>query len=242
LNTIFVLQADSEGYMLKMELGPANIVFDLDGTLTDPFEGVTKSINYALTQLGFEGLPPEQLKKYIGPPLKDTFAELLKKSALVDEAIHKFRERYFDTGYKENVPYPGVWQLLAGLHGSGANLHIATSKRQDIAQTVILHFGFDPFFKSVRGSGGLNAEKSQLLVQIKRSDPRPVNIMVGDRCFDMVAAKKGGFTSIGVLWGYGSREELMAHGAQATASSLAHLPAIIQKIVDRKSHAKASPN
>ena len=121
--------------------------------------------------------------------------------------------------------------MLTALYRSGASLHIATSKRQDIARTVVKHFGFHPFFKSVLGSGGLHTRKSHLLKQIQHPHPQPLDIMVGDRSFDMEAAKTCRFASIGVLWGYGSREELLAHGAQTLAQKMSDIPEIIQNII-----------
>ena len=203
--------------------------FDLDGTLTDPREGITKSIAHALERMGHEPPPLQQLEFAIGPPLRGTFAQLLcdDRRESVERAIDYYRERYTAVGLFENAPYPGIGDTLAGLRSAGATLFVATSKPHTYATRIVEHFGLRPHFEFVHGSelDGTRDDKRELLAHILEQhglDPAGTS-MVGDRGVDMSAARHHGLTAIGALWGFGSREELLEAGAQRLCAGHAEL-------------------
>ena len=192
------------------------ILFDLDGTISDPRDGIVKSLNYALTKMSLDRHEGHVLEKYIGPPLKIIFGDLLPNPTKEDisQAILFFRERYFDVGWKENVLYEGIEEVLRDFFDRDYQLYLCTSKREDIAIRIIKDFGLFKYFVSIRGCE-TDKTKGQLINEMishqKRDDD---NIwMVGDRCYDVIAAKENGIGSIGVLWGYGTRDELKNAGA-----------------------------
>jgi len=195
-------------------MNPIIIVFDLDGTLSDPVVGIAASINHALKRLGLAPRPQEALEKYIGPPLQDIFSDLLdtRDEESILEAIGFFRERYFKVGYRENMLYPGIEETLESLKNGGYTLYIATAKKESVARSVTDYFGISTCFKDVLGCG-LQRRKVDLLREIRVREKRGRLIMVGDRKHDMAAGKETGCFCIGVLWGYGSREELRQSGA-----------------------------
>ena len=191
-----------------------NIAFDLDGTISDPAIGITLSLNYALDKLGFPQKDTSLLLKYIGPPLNEIFEDLLGKSdkERIKSAITLYRERYFSCGYRENVIYPEIEAALKELSSNDNNLFIATSKRTDIAKSVTEYFGITHYFKDILGCG-LKRKKDELLSEIKKRECTDSLIMVGDRSHDVVAGKATQCFCIGVLWGYGSKKELLDSGA-----------------------------
>ncbi|NLD37784.1 MAG: HAD-IA family hydrolase [Desulfatiglans sp.] len=186
------------------------VIFDLDGTLSDSAEGIIRSINYALPKLGYDEQKREDLLQYIGPPLNITFERLtgIKDKEFLLKAVNIFRERYFTTGFKENVLYDGIRDVLKLLVNQGNILCIATSKRKDIAENVLRHFEIFEYFTQVHGSD-IYRKKADLLMDML-NDPllnnRPM-IMIGDRDTDFIAAKEAGMPSIAVRWGYGNDDE-----------------------------------
>jgi phosphoglycolate phosphatase len=190
------------------------IAFDLDGTISDPVVGISASINHALDKLGQPVRQPQELQAYIGPPLQDIFADLLGQNdpQRIRSAITFYRERYFQIGYRENVIYPGMQELLAGLAASGHTLYIATSKKTSIARAVTDFFQISKYFKHILGCG-LNRKKYDLLTRIQEIENTDRLVMVGDRFHDMHAGKKCHCFCVGVLWGYGSKQELLDAGA-----------------------------
>ena len=205
------------------------IAFDLDGTISDPVVGISASINYALDKLGLPPRNPQDLEAYIGPPLQDIFADLLGKAggANIHSAIAFFREKYFRTGYRENVIYAGIKELLAGLVANGHTLYIATSKKTSIAKAVADFFKITQYFKDIFGCG-LNREKHELLTRIKTIEDTDRLVMVGDRLHDMRAGKKCHCLCVGVLWGYGSKEELLGAGAD----KICHNPQELEEYIN----------
>ena len=143
------------------------VLFDLDGTISDPSEGITKSINFALKSLAVSPHPAHRLLRFIGPPLFQIFSELLdtEDERLIMKGVMKFRERYFDVGYKENTLYPGILKVLDHLSSDGHPLYIVTSKRTDIAKKVLLYFKIDRYFKGVFGCG-LKKDKARVLSEV----------------------------------------------------------------------------
>ena len=208
-----------------MKPGPReHLLFDLDGTLTDPRDGIVRCVQHALAELGAAVPHESALERYIGPPLRDTLRELLPgREPAIERAVELYRERFVPVGMFENRVYPGIPQLLQALVQAGRTLHLCTSKPHPFARRILEHFGLAPFFASIHGSeldGTLN-EKGELLAHILRQERlAPAScLMLGDRRFDVEAAAQCGVASVGVLWGYGSRAELQAAGAGWLAES-----------------------
>ncbi len=212
-----------------------HLLFDLDGTLTDPFPGITKCIQHALVSLG--RLPPsdESLRWCIGPPLKKSFATLLGSEGehLADAALAKYRERFGSIGLFENAVYPEIEAALDDLKNVGYSLGVATSKPTMYAERIVAHFGLKKYFRTIDGSelDGTRADKTTLIAYILKRDAIAPDdaLMIGDREHDMIGARQNGVAGLGVLWGYGSREELAAAGAYAYAALPRDLPAAIKK-------------
>lgn len=192
-------------------------IFDLDGTISDPSEGITASLNYALENLGLPTKPPLSLTKYIGPSLLDIFSDLLatNDNELIQQGISFFRERYFEKGYKENVLYPEIESVLIKLKQNHI-MYIATTKKPEIAEAVVQYFNISNYFKEVLGCG-TQRKKVELIKEIKAKESRTDTaidiIMIGDRFIDMKAGKSMGCFCAGVLWGFGSKHELLDAGA-----------------------------
>jgi phosphoglycolate phosphatase len=206
------------------------VLLDLDGTLTDNHVGIASSIRYALERIGAADPGDRALRGCIGPPLRESFAQLIDKAspATVERAIDAYRERYATLGWRENVAYPGVGDSLATLHAAGVRLFVCTSKPAIFATRIVAHFGFDAFVERVYGAdlAGALDDKCALLAHALESErlDRSDCIMVGDRNHDIRAAHANGVRAAGVLWGYGTREELAgAHRLLATPAELASL-------------------
>lgn len=194
------------------------IFFDLDGTLTDPKPGITRSIQYALQRLDHPAIPSEdELTWCIGPPLRTSFVRLLGGDHAADRAVSLYRERFSDIGLYENRVYDGIGDVLMTLRASGHRLFVATSKAHVFADRIIDHFGLRSHFEYVFGAelDGTRVEKSHLLeYALKEAAVDPAKtLMIGDRSHDMIGAKNNGMKGIGVLYGYGSRDELIEAGA-----------------------------
>jgi len=194
------------------------IFFDLDGTLTDPKPGITRSIRYALQKLDHPAIPSEdELTWCIGPPLRASFVRLLGAETSADHAVSLYRERFSDVGLFENAIYDGIDDVLTALGNSGHRLFVATSKPHVFADRIIDHFGLRDHFEHVFGAelDGTRSDKSHLLeYALKQAAVDPAKtLMIGDRSHDMVGAKNNGMKAIGVLYGYGSKDELIGAGA-----------------------------
>jgi phosphoglycolate phosphatase len=200
------------------------LLFDLDGTLTDPRDGIVRCIQHALAELGVAVPHDTALERYIGPPIRDTFRELLPgHEASVERAVELYRARFLALGMYENRVYPGIPELLRSLCDAGLALHLCTSKPHLFARRILEHFALDAFFTSIHGSelDGTRNEKGELLAYIlEREALVPADCaMIGDRRFDIEAASHNGVVGIGVLWGYGSRAELELAGAPHVVAS-----------------------
>jgi len=200
-------------------------LLDLDGTLTDPFIGISRCIGHALETLSVPVPDHEALKSWIGPPLRNSFELYLDScgGGDADEAVRLYRERFADIGLYENTVYNGITALLEGLYRRSVPLFVATSKPTVYAQQIVRHFELGRWFKAVHGSelDGNYSNKNDLLGYIVDQwslDPAEC-VMVGDREFDMRAARHHGMAAIGVLWGYGSERELLEAGAESLVSS-----------------------
>lgn len=194
------------------------IYFDLDGTLTDPKPGITRSIQYALDKLDRSIPPADELTWCIGPPLRGSMKKLLGSDDLADRAVALYRERFSDIGLFENEVYPGIEDTLSALARSGRRMFVATSKAHVFADRIIDHFKLRVYFERVYGAelDGTHSDKTDLLRHALQSmgiDPSQA-VMIGDRSFDMVGARNNGMTAVGVLYGYGSEAELRDAGAQ----------------------------
>jgi len=188
------------------------LLFDLDGTLSDPLVGIGRSINYALAHFGYPELPLSQLAAHVGPPLDQTFTSItgLGSSAAVNGFVAKYRERYGEIGYSENVLYPGIPEVLHSLASAGIPLGVCTSKRADFAEKILELFGLRSYFSFVCG-GEIGIQKWQQIQDLlAKGTVSQSTVMVGDRAVDIGAAHRNGLPAAGVLWGYGSREELAA--------------------------------
>jgi phosphoglycolate phosphatase len=206
------------------------VFFDLDGTLIDPRIGITTSICYALERLGRDVPDPDSLLWCIGPPLQGSLATLLQTEdgELERQALEFYRERYRATGVYECALYEGIPEALAKIHAAGAAIYLATSKPTVFAETILAHLGIAGFFDGVFGSelDGVRTDKSELLAHClaSLSCSAAGAVMVGDRKHDVVGAKANGMPCVGVLYGYGTKEELIDAGAIALVESPSELP------------------
>ncbi|WP_394919713.1 HAD family hydrolase [uncultured Robinsoniella sp.] len=195
------------------------MLFDLDGTLTDPQEGITNSVAYALEQYGIHMEDRSSLNKFIGPPLKDSFMEYYGFTEdRAEEAVWKYREYFNEDGIFENKVYPGIPQMLQHLKDQGKILIVATSKPTVYAKRILERFELSQYFADVQGSemDGRRTKKEEVISYALEQNQITDNaqaVMIGDREHDIIGAKKCGLDSIGVLFGYGSREEMEGCGA-----------------------------
>lgn len=233
------------------------ILFDLDGTLTDPKVGITKSVQYALRALGIEEPDLDKLEPFIGPPLKDSFMEFYGfDNKQTEIAVEKYRERFVVTGIFENEIYSGIEQMLANLHHAGCKLAIASSKPTELVERILEHFAIKEYFDVVVGSemDGTRSRKEEVVEEALRrlvpqifanpseksaeaSGSQPSNekalrrsiVMVGDRKFDIEGAKAFGLTGIGVAFGYAQEGELEQAGADFIVETVAELEGLLIK-------------
>ncbi|GGH19667.1 HAD family hydrolase [Paenibacillus segetis] len=212
-----------------------NILFDLDGTLTDPKEGITKCVEYALNKFDIHVDHIDQLIPYIGPPLHESFVELgglSPENALL--AVEYYRERFRAVGMFENSVIPGFPELLQYLQDEGYSLYVATSKPTVFAEQILKHFELDHYFKHIVGSNldGTRSKKQeviQFVLDENQISPEQA-IMIGDREHDIIGAIGCGVESIGVLFGYGSEQELRSAGADHIAAGVEEIRNIISHI------------
>lgn len=191
------------------------LLWDLDGTLTDPKVGITLSVQYALSQLKYPLPNVDDLDWIIGPPLRESFKTLLQTtdSALLDLAMKLYRERFKEKGLYENVVYPGIPELLSRLQDNGCIHMLATSKPKIFAKKILQHFSMDSYFSVIMGSelNGQFVEKEVLIGEVLKQVPldlRSKTVMIGDRKFDVQGARANHIDVISVGYGYGTVEEL----------------------------------
>lgn len=201
---------------------PSFLIFDLDGTISDPAVGIGRSINYALQHFGYPTIQDHEVSQFIGPPLDATFHALTgsASSEHIAALVAKYRERYADVGFSENTLYTGIPEALEFLTSEGIPLALCTSKRVDFAHSILQMFGLRHHFRFLSG-GDIGVHKWQQLAEmLANASISPKSIMIGDRAVDIDAARTNGLSSVGVLWGHGSLEELKA----ANPSSLLIVP------------------
>ena len=212
------------------------IFMDLDGTITNPAEGITRCFEYALNHFGIEVEDRTQLEKFIGPPLRQSFKEGFGfDDEKATEAIAKYRERFNPTGMFENEVYDGMETALQTLKEAGKVLIVATSKPESMAVKILEHFGLDGYFDDICGScddRNRNEKDEVIRYALEKhgiTDMTDV-LMVGDRKFDVIGAEKCGIRCLGVLYGFGDREELEAAGAVYIAETVEDMARIIVSI------------
>lgn len=209
-----------------------SLIFDLDGTLTDPLTGIVRCMNYALSSHDYQVRSEQEIRPYIGPPLEVALSDLSGSTneAHIKELVATYRERYGELGYRENVVYDGIFELLDALQAQGFRMGICTSKFEKYAIKVLEEFKLDKYFTFVSGSGAYGVTKADQLRDLLESKTvLDSSLMIGDRYIDLTSAHKTGLRSAGVLWGYGSLEELSAEEPEFIAESPAQLGASIIK-------------
>ena len=193
-----------------MMRAPGTLIFDLDGTLSDPSDGIFKSTNHALITHGHPPLPLDGFDQFIGPPIDMTFRNVVAGAtdAHVTELVSTFRDRYGEVGYAENTLYDGITPALHLLHGAGLKMGVCTSKRRDFAVRILEMFDITRFFDFVDG-GDVGIRKANQLRDLLEHGLAAANaVMIGDRASDIEAAKANRLASVGVLWGFGSAREI----------------------------------
>ncbi|HHW12753.1 MAG TPA: HAD family hydrolase [Firmicutes bacterium] len=210
------------------------ILFDLDGTLTDPGVGIINSVRYALRKFGLDG-DPEFLRRFVGPPLMDSFMKYYGfDEEKAREAVAYYREYYGPRGIFENRLYPGIPELLRGLVDRGKQLALATSKPTVFARQVLAHFQIDRYFADdlIIGSylDGQRTKKAEVIATVLALLPpeKEKAVMVGDRQFDVEGAKANGIAAIAVTYGYGEPAELEAAGPTHIAHTVPELLALLE--------------
>ena len=225
-------------------------LFDLDGTLTDPKEGITKSVQDALKYFGIEEPDLDRLEPFIGPPLKDSFMEfygLSEEQAL--KAVEVYRERFAPVGVLENEIIPGTGQMLAHAREKGIHLAVASSKPLVFVRQILRHFQIEEYFEVVVGSelDGTRGSKEEVVEEALRqlgilemdpADKKSLCAMIGDRKFDIQGAIAHGLTGIGVSFGYAGEGELSAAGADMVADTMEQLERILlgDELLEKNEH------
>lgn len=207
----------------------STILFDLDGTLTDPKEGITRCIQYSLDRLGVNPPCADHLTWCIGPPLRESFSRLLNTGddALLDQALFHYRTRFSEVGMFENELYPDSVPALQSISAAGFGIILATSKPRVYATRILDHFALARFFHAVHGSelDGRMTDKGELIAHIlaaEKLDPG-ATLIVGDRSHDIIGGKKNGITTAAVTYGYGSIDEITAAGPDLVFAALPDL-------------------
>ena len=202
------------------------IFFDLDGTLTDSSEGITKCAALALSHFGLPVPDTETLKVFIGPPLRETFPKFGVPEERVEEAVAVFRSRYTTVGKFENRPYDGIRQLLETLTEGDIPLYVATSKPQETAVEILDKFDLSRYFRLICGAtmdGKRDSKESVIAYLLENIGTGEKAVMVGDTAYDVYGANCFSIPTIGVSWGFGSRQEMEAAGAIAVVDTVAQL-------------------
>ena len=198
------------------------ILFDLDGTITDSGEGIINCSALALEHYGLPVPSREEMRVFVGPPLHETFQKFGVPAEECDNAVEVFRSRYTTVGIYENTPCPGIRELLEALKANGNRLFIATSKPEVMANRVLEHFDLAKYFELVCGAtmDRSRIEKSDVIAYLLHYIGKSENtVMVGDTAFDVTGAASHGIPTVGVAWGYGKVEDMVAAGACAVAKT-----------------------
>lgn len=203
------------------------LLFDLDGTISDPIVGIWRSINYALEAFGFEPCSIQKISPFIGPPLDETFNSLTQDTSITGEIIAKYRERFSEFGFSENKLYPGIRKVITLLSDNKVSLGVCTSKRKDFAIKILHMFDLHDKFEIVSG-GDIGIKKYHQIESLLSDNLIDQNtVMIGDRAIDLISAHNNGLKSVGVLWGYGSKNELEAESPTHILSKPSELVKLI---------------
>ena len=201
------------------------LIFDLDGTISDPSVGISRCINHALEALNYEPVDPERIRPMIGPPLTEIFEHFLGTlpNQEMQDLVDKYRERYSTVGYAENEIYADIPGIIAQLADSGYHMGICTSKRADYATRIVDMFGLTQHFSFVDGGDIGIKKRQQIESMVANGLTANSAVMIGDRAVDIVAGKSNSVASVGVLWGFGERQELEAAAPDHLLESPAEL-------------------
>ena len=211
----------------------SHILFDLDGTLTNPRLGIGNSLRYALNQMHIDGYSDEILERFVGPPIQDGMKNqfgLNEEDA--NQAVEHFRVYFGEKGLYENEPYAGIAELLKASHLSGKKLYVVTSKLEKYSRRIISHFGFDYYITDLQGAEatGKHSGKSQLISQLmERCQILPSSsvVMVGDTHYDLIGASENQISSIAVAYGFGTLETLRSCNPNFIVGSVDELAELI---------------
>lgn len=206
-------------------------LFDLDGTLTDPKEGITKCFRYALEKMGAESPELAELEQYIGPPLMKSFQQYFSEEG-AKKAVEYYRERYREIGIFENGVYDGIEEVLKAAKASGKKLALATSKPQHFAQIIMDHYGLSQYIDVLVGARNDVQTKADVIRQVFAEAGldeagKKQALMVGDRLHDIEGAKECGIDSLGVRFGYAKQNELEEAGADYIVATTEELKEFI---------------
>lgn len=202
------------------------IFFDLDGTLTDSGEGIFNCARLALEHFGIPQPSDQEMRVFVGPPLRETFAKFGVPEDGIEKALEIYRERYNPIGIFENHPYPGIFELLAKLQEDGHRLFLATAKPEVMAVRIMERFAFSPYFERICGASlDLSRDSKSAVIACLLEQVPDVEqvVMVGDTAYDVIGAAEHGIPTIGVAWGYGKEADMTAAGAVAVARDMDHL-------------------
>jgi len=208
------------------------ILFDLDGTLTDSGEGILNCATVTLEHFGLPVPRREEMRVFVGPPLRDTFFKYGVPADRLDEAVAVYRKRYIPIGMFENSPYDGIEDLLKALKAQGHHLYVATSKPEWMAVEILSKFGLAPYFDIIAGAtmdGVRDAKADVIAYLLEQTDTVTEAMMVGDTAFDVIGAAAHGIPTIGVSWGYGTVESMVSAGAAGIANSMDELFSLLNQ-------------
>ena len=206
------------------------LLFDLDGTISDPIVGIARSINHALSHYGCESLEVSSISAYVGPQIDETFMSItgLKEPKQIQDFVAKYRERYAEVGFSENTLYPQIPEVLSNLRKTNTPLTVNKKKKKDFAERILEMFGLREHFLFVSG-GDVGIHKWQQIEGLKASGAVTTSsVMIGDRAVDISAARRNGLFSAGVLWGHGSQSELEAECPSYLFASPSELPLLVR--------------
>jgi phosphoglycolate phosphatase len=210
-----------------------HILFDLDGTLTNPRQGIGNSLKYALRQMQIDGYSDEILERFVGPPLQEGFKNLFGLNERNTQlAVEHFRTYFGEKGLYENEPYAGITELLETLYLSGKKLYVVTSKLEKYSKLIIRHFGFDRYLEDLIGAeaSGKHSGKDQLIAELMerhRMQPSQHVVMIGDTVYDLNGAHENAISAIGVSYGFGTREVLAACHPEHLVDSVDELAEVL---------------
>ena len=207
------------------------IFFDMDGTLIDSEVGITRCVAHALTQMGLAVPSEEELRRWIGPSLRVSFAPLLRDDGQVEAAVQHYRDRFETHGWIEHKIYAGIGEAVEALHAAGHRLAVVTAKNEPHARRIAAHLPFGHRFVDVIGAtvDGSRSHKPELIAEaLRRLDVAADDCwMIGDRHMDIEGARHHGMRHVGVLWGFGGEAELRQAGARLLAAHPGELPALL---------------